>query len=1376
MCWDAGRAQLVADLNISCCFPMDAASYIRQVEQRSLGVSVMTRNGEIWRLLMLEKAKIDVPEAREAIFRNDKRPWSLEGNLEEILGVRKIVENASKIDEAEGMKISLVEYLAQYYENLEVLPCDEQWMERLSTCMPVPKRSNLIPLLGILESNSTYYLVFQNSDKTLHDYFVNSNGKKDDVVERFFIYQLLQTMSQSPLLAVCDPEWVDITPTQQLLFSPFSPLKSVEALDSRSLVDRWIVGDVSNLEYLLAINQAAGRTMRSLSKHPVLPWVIDFVGNFRDLTKSKFRLMKGDSQLDHTYTQTGHHIPENLSDITVAVYLARCLPMQMLRSIVRSTFEAKEYPMSMTRLYAWSPEECIPELYLDPSVFTSQHSDMMSLELPSPEMDIDAFLRMHRAALESNQVSSLLHNWIDLNFGVALAGEVAIAQKNVPLRGFIQVFNAPHPSRQTRKMIPSTKSRSSLIDTSFTKRAYTLISAKNHSFKKQDSFNLRRSGPTTSTTTPLSPVFGQKLRENSLSWLKHSEDEAENDDIPDITEDPRLLSLQPMIKMPKSFKFPEDTAPLCPESLLEPAYPSTINSAPIFLASLVYEMYLSHPLFTPQLLCSYLQDNEWAKSSEGVFLKLPKLRALPTTIQHLVLMLLHPDCNLSSVQNIVHDEVMTRSKFYHLSHHPQGLFSKHFLPIYDALTKQDTSLLCQLTTEVPMSLFCLIEPLLTATDANDLLAWCEVFPVLAGKLGKSTSLLRHTKCIVQLFENCGDDTSRLFLLSTSPTGFLWLVWDYWGSQFLLEQIIPVLLEWWRNGSPVLRQSTAYALAQLSSASVLGSFIVEKSLLPRLLQALSRPKIITKDTNEEEFWSKSHTPSMTSMAILRVACEVGEHLVTNVILPSIFDSLGNHINQIQLCPNKIQLDLQLEVVVQCKLAQCMLDMVRDLSSFIPAMTTLIRSMANQRPPYMTWVSVIDLMLTFCEKIGPSQTREHLQPSLQACVQSIHCPSSFFAPFPMLEHWHLGVLVWPSPEPLPKVHYEDIEFTPNPMLPSKVRECAQQTWARSATLPKPRRNSCRWTTISRGLVWELSTDYKGHNSAVKFLLVLDDDRWLLSASVAGSCRLWRLIDMTTIAQWSIRDAPITGLAAMPFLLHHFVLSDRNNVYLYQTPTMQCKWQATFPSTIMCNPIVCGSTIIVPQEPLCLHLFQPSTTESVVKWTVPRALGTISTLVATLDERFIIVGGSTGYMTLLEFATGSIIRTWAGHEGKITKLQCERNFIISFGLDRLAHIWDSKSFSLSKTFFNWPEGQLDSTSFVVDGQRLFASCGAKLAILSLQDLNQYGGRVRLEFESILERQKDGRMKYSKWTIQAMAALTLREGLIIANDCGAINLLQIP
>uniref|UniRef100_A0A8C4I9Y4 WD repeat-containing protein 81 n=1 Tax=Dicentrarchus labrax TaxID=13489 RepID=A0A8C4I9Y4_DICLA len=267
----------------------------------------------------------------------------------------------------------------------------------------------------------------------------------------------------------------------------------------KMLVLDWVHGRVSNFRYLMELNRLAGRREGDPNYHPVLPWVVDFTvpfGKFRDLRRSKFRLNKGDKQLDFTYEMTKealaaavgngvggsgvggdlsgsvgaggagqpdhlhvpHHISDVLSDITYYVYKARQTPKSVLCSHVRSQWEPNEYPASMERMQSWTPDECIPEFYTDPSIFRSIHPDMPDLDVPSWCKSCEEFIEVHRRLLESREVSQHLHHWIDLTFGYKLSGKEAVKAKNVCLHlvdnhtnlttyGVVQLFDQPHPPR-----------------------------------------------------------------------------------------------------------------------------------------------------------------------------------------------------------------------------------------------------------------------------------------------------------------------------------------------------------------------------------------------------------------------------------------------------------------------------------------------------------------------------------------------------------------------------------------------------------------------------------------------------------------------------------------------------------------------------------------------------------------------------------------------------------------------------------------------------------------------------------------------------------------------------------------------------------------
>lgn len=255
------------------------------------------------------------------------------------------------------------------------------------------------------------------------------------------------------------------------LASNYVPL----AVQLSAAVDKWRRGELSNFDYLMVLNHHAGRCLGEPNNHPIFPWVMDFTsrsGGLRDLSKSKHRISKGDRQLDFTYISAQeevrripdqdcvipHHIGDISTDVTYYVYLARRTSKEVLCSRVRPRWVPEEYPSSVEKMYGWTPDECIPEYYVDPAIFKSIHSDMEDLGVPSWCSSPENFVSMHRAVLESDVVSSQLHHWIDLVFGYKLAGEAAVRAKNVYLSlvdkhknptncGIVQLFKSSHPKR-----------------------------------------------------------------------------------------------------------------------------------------------------------------------------------------------------------------------------------------------------------------------------------------------------------------------------------------------------------------------------------------------------------------------------------------------------------------------------------------------------------------------------------------------------------------------------------------------------------------------------------------------------------------------------------------------------------------------------------------------------------------------------------------------------------------------------------------------------------------------------------------------------------------------------------------------------------------
>ncbi|KAG9459916.1 hypothetical protein H6P81_004424 [Aristolochia fimbriata] len=372
------------------------------------------------------------------------------------------------------------------------------------------RHPNLEPVIGMLKAKEYNYLLYPKNPYTLENILLYSPKVLNSYRRiEFLIYQILSALAYIHGLGVShgtispatvmltDSCWALLTlfskphantklctPNKnQLLAAPilnccmdtcashniYADLKLSTTLDWRSAFRRWWKCELSNYEYLLVLNRLAGRRWGDHTFHTVMPWVIDFSARpdentdvgWRDLRKSKWRLAKGDEQLDFTYStsEIPHHVSDEcLSELAVCSYKARRLPLNVLRSAVRSVYEPNEYPSNMQRLYQWTPDECIPEFYCDPQVFVSLHSGMNDLAVPPWATSPAEFISMHQAALESSRVSREIHNWIDITFGYKMSGKAAVAAKNVMLPtsdhmmpksvGRRQLFTQPHPMRQ----------------------------------------------------------------------------------------------------------------------------------------------------------------------------------------------------------------------------------------------------------------------------------------------------------------------------------------------------------------------------------------------------------------------------------------------------------------------------------------------------------------------------------------------------------------------------------------------------------------------------------------------------------------------------------------------------------------------------------------------------------------------------------------------------------------------------------------------------------------------------------------------------------------------------------------------------------------
>jgi len=230
----------------------------------------------------------------------------------------------------------------------------------------------------------------------------------------------------------------------------------------------WQAKTITNLDYLLLLNSAAGRSFQDLSRYPVVPWVIkDYTSSkldlknpetFRDLSKPigalnperleyfRQRYEGMHDTVDFPFLYGTHYSAAGY----VLYYLVRSMPEHML-CLQNGKFDAPDrmfhsvYHTYNTLLKNHADlKELIPEFY-NPNLNydflinahglqlgATQHGERVNdVTLPAWAKSPRDFIKKNAKALESDICSDMLPRWIDLIFGCKSRGDAAKEASNL---------------------------------------------------------------------------------------------------------------------------------------------------------------------------------------------------------------------------------------------------------------------------------------------------------------------------------------------------------------------------------------------------------------------------------------------------------------------------------------------------------------------------------------------------------------------------------------------------------------------------------------------------------------------------------------------------------------------------------------------------------------------------------------------------------------------------------------------------------------------------------------------------------------------------------------------------------------------------------
>lgn len=242
------------------------------------------------------------------------------------------------------------------------------------------------------------------------------------------------------------------------------------------LTTLWQHGELTNFEYLMHINAAAGRSFQDLTQYPVFPWVIadyasetldfDNPNTFRDLSKPMGAIgPRREQQYRDRYQTMDEFYKDGIEGSSppffygthyscagyVLHYLLRLQPYADMSVALQGGNFDKADRLFLSVENSWisasqenlqDVRELIPEFYYLPEFLTntnkfslgSTQRDEVVKDVVLPVWahgDPQEFIRIQREALESKFVSQNLHHWIDLIFGYKQRGQAAVDSLNV---------------------------------------------------------------------------------------------------------------------------------------------------------------------------------------------------------------------------------------------------------------------------------------------------------------------------------------------------------------------------------------------------------------------------------------------------------------------------------------------------------------------------------------------------------------------------------------------------------------------------------------------------------------------------------------------------------------------------------------------------------------------------------------------------------------------------------------------------------------------------------------------------------------------------------------------------------------------------------
>ncbi|KAI4369490.1 hypothetical protein MLD38_017925 [Melastoma candidum] len=1086
-------------------------------------------------------------------------------------------------------------------------------------------------------------------------------------------------------------------------------------IDWHAEFKKWWNGELSNFEYLLILNRLAGRRWGDHTFYPVMPWVVDFSTRpdesartgWRDLSKSKWRLAKGDEQLDFTYltSEVPHHVSDEcLSELAVCSYKARRHPLSVLRLAVRSVYEPNEYPSTMQRLYQWTPDECIPEFYSDSQIFHSMHSGMADLSVPAWAGTTEEFFRIHRAALESDRVSSQIHNWIDITFGYKMSGDAAIAAKNVMLAsseltvprysGRRQLFTQPHPVRRGYARMPGYEKYTITHQHSLT----DVSNAKGVLPEATNLQELEAASKFADHARYLTPVYPSCL-ENSTKGVSSSEelthcgskeDKFKDEDASSMVY-PELLLWRKKISQS--------------ESLLRAAAEDIFS-----FGCVLAELILRRPLYDPISFPLHV-DN-------GIIPYL--VQELPPPARVIVEACIQKDCfRRPSAKSILESPYFPSSvSSAYLFLAPLQLIAKDGsrLRYVASFVKQGALKAMGTFAAERCALSCL--PLVLASTSDTEAEWaCIVLKEFLKCLTPSAVKTQVLPCILKILQTPGFSHLKVSILQDS---FVREIWNQVGKHVYLDTVHPVVLSN-LHISPYKSCAAAAAVLLIGSCEELG--------IPITIHQVSRCS-----------FSRTIQVADGMDALVRIGGLLGDSFIVGQMIPLLKQVAYSYISISGMNrPEPVQSWSGLALI------DCLVTL-HGLILLLPREVIVKEIFEGERCLHVTIlmqstieISVLQVagtsLLAVCERIGPDLTAAHVLPQIKELFDGLafshdtasmsggstgkivrHLKSKSDWQTQIESRMDLVLLLYPSLASILGIEKVRQCCATWLLLEQFLLRCHNWKWEQTGIISKQLRIShCQKALCDASF------------QVVNDICVLSTDGMIASGD--GTIHVWNSRTGKLASVVSETSTNPVHISSNP-LIQSGNSNDQINMLnssgiltgTFDGSLYTCMHHLEFNQKLLAGTGNGFLRFIDIAEGIKLHSLKGDSVESGFPSLVSAICSSVS------DERSVgstlaspcwtAAGLSSGYCRLFDLRCGDAISSWQLHDGYITKLAAvEGHLLVSSSLDRTLRVWDLRRSPSASALLAVFRGHTDGvSSFSLWGQDVVSISRNKIGLSSL------------------------------------------------------------